>query len=142
MKILLAPSETKNKGGEFPPINKDSFSFPEIYEKRIEIVKKYDQFLKTTNDPKNFGEDKTSVFTRPTREAVLRYTGVAFKHLDYNSLEENAKEWIRENVLIFSNLFGLIKAKDKIPYYVLKQGKMPGFDIYKAHKEIFAPILE
>jgi len=142
MKILLAPSETKSKGGEFPPVNKDSFSFPEIYDKRIEIVKKYDKFLKTTNDTKNFGEDKSSVFIRATREAVLRYTGVAFKHLNYNSLDENAKAWIRENVLIFSNLFGVIKAKDKIPYYVLKQGKMPGFDIYKAHKEIFAPILE
>jgi len=142
MKILLAPSETKSKGGEFPPINKDSFSFLEIYEKRIKIVKKYDEFLKTTNDTKNFGEDKTSVFERPTKEAILRYTGVAFKHLDYNSLDENAKEWIKENVLIFSNLFGVIKAKDKIPYYVLKQGKIPGFDIYKAHKEIFTPILE
>jgi len=142
MKILLAPSETKSKGGEFPPINKDSFSFPEIYEKRIEIIKKYDNFLQTTTDTKNFGEDKSSVFERPTKKAILRYTGVAFKHLDYNSLDEKAKKWIKENVLIFSNLFGVIKAKDKIPYYVLKQGKMPGFDIYKAHKEIFAPILE
>jgi hypothetical protein len=25
MKILLAPSERKTKGGEFPPINKNSF---------------------------------------------------------------------------------------------------------------------
>ena len=142
MKILLAPSETKSKGGDSPSINKNNFSFPEIYEQRVEIIKKYDEFLKTTNDTKNFGEDKTSIFKRPTKEAILRYTGVAFTHLDYNSLDKNAKEWIKENVFIFSNLFGVIKAKDKIPYYVLKQGKQPGFDIYKAHKEIFTPILE
>jgi len=142
MKILLAPSETKSLGGEFPPINKDSFSFPEIYDKRIEIIKKYDEFLKITNDYKNFGSEKTSVFKRLTKKAILRYTGVAFKHLDYESLDTFAKKWIDENVLIFSNLFGVIKAKDKIPYYVLKQGKMPGFDIYKAHKKIFTPILE
>ena len=142
MKILLAPSESKSKGGDFPPINKDSFIFPEIYEKRVEIIKKYDDFIKKTDDIKNFGEDKSSIFTRPTKKAILRYTGVAFKHLEYETLNENSKNWIDENVLIFSNLFGVISAKDKIPYYTLKQGAKPGFDIYKAHKEIFTPILD
>jgi len=142
MKILLAPSETKNKGGDFPPINKNSFSFPEIYQKRIETVKKYDEFLKTSTDTKNFGEDKSSVITRLTKKAILRYSGVAFKYLEYESLDENAKNWIDENIFIFSNLFGVIKAKDKIPYYTLKQGAKPGFDIYKAHKEIFTSVLK
>ncbi len=142
MKILLAPSESKSKGGSLPPINKNSFIFSEIYEKRVEIVKKYDEFLKKTDDIKNFGKDKSSVFTHPTKKAVLRYTGVAFKHLDYESLDEISKKWIDENVLIFSNLFGVISANDKIPYYVLKQGKKPGFDIYKAHKEIYTIILD
>jgi len=142
MKILLAPSERKTKGGDLPPINEQSFIFPEIYQKRIEIIKKYDEFLQTTDDVKNFGEDKSSVFARPTKKAILRYSGVAFDHLDYESLDEKAKEWVNQNVLIFSNLFGVISANDKIPYYTLKQGKKPGFDIYKAHKEIFTPILE
>jgi len=142
MKILLAPSERKTKGGDFPPINEQSFIFPEIYQKRIEIIKQYDEFLQITDDIKNFGEDKSSIFDRPTKKAVLRYSGVAFNHLDYESLDEKAKEWINENILIFSNLFGVISANDKIPYYTLKQGKKPGFDIYKSHKEIFTPILE
>jgi len=142
MKILLAPSEAKSKGGNLPPINKESFSFPEIYEKRVEIIKKYDEFLQTTTDYKNFGNDKSSIFTRPTKKAILRYTGVAFKHLDYESLDKDSQNYIEENLFIFSNLFGVIKAKDTIPYYVLKQGKKPGFDIYKTHKEIFKPILE
>ena len=142
MKILLAPSEAKSKGGDSPLINKDSFSFPEIYDKRKEIIKKYDEFLKTTSDTKNFGDDKTSIFSRPTKKAILRYSGVAFKHLEYESLDENSKKWIEENVFIFSNLFGVIKAKDLIPYYVLKQGKKPGFDIYQAHKELFTSILD
>jgi len=142
MKILLAPSERKTKGGNFPPINETSFVFPEIYQKRIEIIKKYDEFLQTTDDVKNFGEDKSSVFARATKKAILRYSGVAFEHLDYESLDNTEKKWINENVLIFSNLFGVISANDKIPYYTLKQGKKPEFDIYKAHKEIFTPILE
>ena len=142
MKILLAPSETKSKGGEFPPVNKNSFIFPEIYEKREEIIKKYDEFLTKTDDTKNFGEDKSSIFTRETKKAILRYTGVAFKHLDYETLDETSKNWIDENVFIFSNLFGVISANDKIPYYTLKQGAKPGFDIYKAHREIYTSILD
>ena len=142
MKILLAPSESKLKGGSLPPINQNSFIFPEIYEKRVEIIKKYDEFLTKTDDIKNFGEDKSSIFTRPTKKAILRYTGVAFKHLEYETLDENSQKWIDENVYIFSNLFGVISANDKIPHYTLKQGAKPGFDIYKAHKEIFTPILD
>lgn len=142
MKILLAPSERKTKGGDFPPINKNSFIFPEIYDKRIEIIKKYDKFLQKTEDIKNFGDNKTSVFSRPTKKAILRYSGVAFEHLDYTSLDNEAQKYIDENVLIFSNLLGVISAKDLIPFYTLKQGAKPGFDIYKAHKEIFTPILD
>jgi cytoplasmic iron level regulating protein YaaA (DUF328/UPF0246 family) len=142
VKILLAPSERKTKGGNFPPIYKNSFIFPQIYEKRVEIVKKYDEFLKTTTDVKNFGDDKSPIFTRPTKKAILRYSGVAFEHLDYNSLDEKSQKFIDENVLIFSNLFGIIAAKDLIPFYTLKQGSKPGFDIYKAHKEIYTPILD
>jgi cytoplasmic iron level regulating protein YaaA (DUF328/UPF0246 family) len=142
MKILLAPSERKTKGGDFPPINKNSFIFPDIYEKRVEIIKKYDEFLQKTNDIKNFGNDKTSIFKRPTKKAILRYSGVAFEYLNYPTLDEKSQKYIDENVLIFSNLFGVISAKDLIPFYTLKQGAKPGFDIYKAHKEIFSPILD
>jgi cytoplasmic iron level regulating protein YaaA (DUF328/UPF0246 family) len=142
MKILLAPSERKTKGGEFPPIDKNSFIFPDIYEKRVEIIKKYNNFLQKTDDIKNFGNDKTSIFSRPTKKAILRYSGVAFEYLDYPTLDEKSQKYIDENVFIFSNLFGVISAKDLIPFYILKQGSKPGFDIYKTHKEIFSPILD
>ncbi|WP_024787338.1 MULTISPECIES: YaaA family protein [unclassified Lebetimonas] len=142
MKILLAPSERKTKGRDFSPINKDSFIFPEIYKKRVEIVKKYDEFLQKNTDTKNFGDDKSSVFTRPTKKAILRYSGVAFEHLDYPSLDKESQNYIDDNLFIFSNLFGVISAKDLIPFYTLKQGAKPGFDIYKMHKEIFTPILD
>ena len=142
MKILLAPSERKTLGGGNPPVSKNSFIFSEIYEKRIESVKKYNEFLQTTDDVKNFGNDKTSVFERPTKKAVLRYSGVAFEYLKYSELDENSQKWIDENVLIFSNLFGVIGAGDLIPHYTLKQGSKPGFDIYSYHHNLFAPVLE
>jgi len=46
MKILLAPSERKTLGGDFPPISKTSFIFEEVYKKREYAIKKYDEFLK------------------------------------------------------------------------------------------------
>ena len=39
MKILFSPSETKIAGGEDISFNKSSFIFPELFEKRMEIVK-------------------------------------------------------------------------------------------------------
>ncbi len=142
MKILLAPSERKTLGGDNPPISKDSFIFPEIYDKRIEAVKKYGEFLKTTQDVKNFGDDKTSIFTRFTKKAVLRYSGVAFDYLKYEELDKDSQHWIDKNVFIFSNLFGVISAGDYIPHYTLKQGSKPGFDIYAYYHNLFSPILE
>ena len=41
MKILFSPSETKNDGGNLEYINKNSFIFPELFEKRLEILEKY-----------------------------------------------------------------------------------------------------
>jgi cytoplasmic iron level regulating protein YaaA (DUF328/UPF0246 family) len=138
MKILLAPSESKIKGGN----ENLKLSFEEINKKRFDILKRYNEFLQTTNDTKNFGDDKTSIFKRRCLDAIKRYNGVAFKHLDYESLDTFSKEWLNENLLIFSNLFGILKPTDKIPYYILKQGAKPGFDIYKEYKEFLTPILD
>ena len=41
MKILFSPSETKNSGGKEKLIDKNSFIFPELFEKRMEIINKY-----------------------------------------------------------------------------------------------------
>lgn len=45
MKILFSPSETKIQGGANPSINKDSFLFPEFFEKRMEILKQYQTYI-------------------------------------------------------------------------------------------------
>ena len=139
MKILLAPSERKSLGGD-----KDFniSSFPELNPLREEAIKKYDEFIQQTDDIKNFGDIKTPIKLRPAKEAILRYTGVAFEYLDYQNLPKEAKEYLNENLIIFSNLFGILKPLDLIPYYTLKQGSKPGFDIYKFYKEKITEILD
>jgi len=128
MKILLAPSERKSLGGDK---KFNITSFPKLNPQRQEAIKRYEEFLQKTDDIKNFGDDKTPIKNRPAKEAILRYTGVAFEHLNYPTLPKEAKEYLHENLIIFSNLFGILKPLDLIPHYTLKQGAKPGFDIYK-----------
>lgn len=57
----------------------------------------------------------------PRVEAIELYNGVAFKALDFASLDSGAQDFIRQNVLICSNLFGLVRASDALSYYHLNQ---------------------
>ncbi|CAM2836520.1 YaaA family protein [Helicobacter burdigaliensis] len=125
-KLLTSAQETKNKG-EF---------YKEILSKGLkEALEEYVKFLQTESEAKiakSFGVKKIdleelskaqNLFNAPLLEAILRYCGVAFVALDYQNLPKNAQEYIKKRVLIFSNLFGILRAGDKIPYYDLKQGE-------------------
>jgi len=146
MKILLAPSETKKSGGEFKKLEVESFSFSK--KEKLYVSNLYNEFLKSaTNDEliKLLGIKKESdlknykgvdLFNDPTMSAIERYTGVAYDYLDYDSLKKSHKEFIDENLIIFSNIFGALRASEKIPNYKLKQGeKIDGFSIEKYYKE-------
>ncbi|MCR8687100.1 peroxide stress protein YaaA, partial [Campylobacter sp. 1569] len=150
MKILFSPSECKNKTSMQTCINENSFVFINLYSKRLEVLAKYKNHIKQCNEgelEKFFGiKDKNEmqeliqdILTKDTIKAIQRYNGVAFDYLDYENLSEISKKYIDENVLIFSNLFGPILAKDLIPYYKLKQGeKIKNFNIEKFYKDNFS----
>ncbi|QKF72274.1 peroxide stress protein YaaA [Aliarcobacter faecis] len=154
MKILFSPSETKIAGGDEEFLNKNSFIFPELYEKRLEIVNTYNDFLRTASKEeleKLFGTKKAdiiekykiNIFKSPTMKAIQRYEGVAYDYLDYNNLDKNAQKYIDENTLIFSNLFGVLKASDKIPDYKLKQGEtFESLKIEKFYNDNFSNSLD
>lgn len=150
MKILFSPSEAKTAVKSQKFIDESNFIFKNLYEKRLEILNAYNDFLKTAKDAeilKLFGYKDLSecenlrqdLFTRGLIKAVLRYDGVAYKHLDYRNLDKNAQKFIDENVMIFSNLYGGILAKDLIAEYKLKQGeKIKGVNIEKFYKDNFS----
>jgi cytoplasmic iron level regulating protein YaaA (DUF328/UPF0246 family) len=146
MKILLAPSETKRVGGDFKKLDYDDFAF--CKKEKLYVSKLYDDFLKNSSDDKLiklFGIKNESdlnryksidLFNDLTMPAVERYNGVAFEYLDYPSLDQKSKNFIDENLIIFSNIFGALKAMDKIPNYKLKQSsKLNGFKIESYYKE-------
>ena len=146
MKILLAPSETKTKGGE-GSFDLDSLFLPQINEVREKIFNEYKNILEKNDflvlsklfglkKEKDIQQSLQEFFSQKTKEAIKRYSGVAFDYLDYSSLLPKEQEYINKNVLIFSNLFGVIKADDLIPYYKLKQGEKVGsFEVDKIYQK-------
>ena len=154
MKILFSPSETKILGGTNPSIKKDSFLFPSLYEKRMEIVKHYQTYITNASNEqlvKLFGTKKEDIiaqysknlFDGPTMKAINRYDGVAFDYLEYTKLNSSEQSYIDKNVLIFSNLFGPISSGDFIPDYKLKQGEtFDNIKIEKFYNENFSSILD
>lgn len=154
MKILFSPSETKNNGGNLEYINKNSFIFPELFEKRLEILEKYNNFIKTASKEeleKLFGTKKVdiiekykiNIFKAPTKKAIQRYEGVAYDYLSYNNLNEATQKYLDENVIIFSNLIGPILAGDYVIDYKLKQGEtFENLKIDKYYNDNFSEVLD
>lgn len=154
MKILLAPAETKNQGGNEKPFCKDNFFLKESFSFRKEIFEKYENYvqsleleelskwfgIKKLDDVKKYSE---SLKEKPSMKAIQRYNGVAFDALDYSNLKEEEQAYINSNVILFSNLFGPIKADDYIPDYKYKQGsKLPEINVEKFYKENFTESLD
>jgi len=155
MTILFSPSEAKTKGGEKRDFNENSFIFPHLFEKRMEVLHLYNDYIKKASKEelkKLFGikEDekieyyKEDIFKKPIKKAIERYSGVAFKYLNYSSLSQTAKDYIDNNTIIFSNLFGPVKAGDfGIIDYKLKQGEKIGdFAVEKFYKTHFSKALD
>ena len=46
---------------------------------------------------------------------------MAYKALDFCSLDSSAQGFLLDSVLITSNLFGLVRASDRLPFYHLNQ---------------------
>ena len=154
LKILFSPSESKISLNTNDKFDGKNLIFPELFSKRAEILNKYDEFLKNANldeIKKLFGlkelegskQLQESLFQKGSIKAILRYDGVAYKHLNYRGLSDDAQKYIDNNVLIFSNLFGPILAKDEIVEYKLKQGeKLAGFDISKFYEQNFSKAVD
>ena len=145
MKILLAPSESKNSGGE-AIFDLNSLFLPQINSARQEALSSYEEAINSNNYQelsKLFGIKKADEIEQIIKEfkskrclkAIKRYSGVAFDYLDYDSLDSSSKEYLHHNLIIFSNLFGVVKANDLIPNYKLKQGENIGsLNIEKLYK--------
>lgn len=153
MKILLAPSETKKSGGELS-FNLESLLFEELLPHRKKLLHTYMNILQKGDMDelsKMFGlkketdilANKKDIIHELTMKAIQRYTGVAFDHLDYETLNESEQDYIDSHVVLFSNLLGPIRASDLIPEYRLKQGEpVADIKVEKFYHEHAAELME
>ena len=136
MKILLAPSETKRPGGS-ESFNLSTLLFESLLPHRTKLLHTYINILQKGDMQelsKMFGlkkeadilHHKKDITHELTMKAIERYTGVAFDYLGYEKLDTNTQHYIDSHVILFSNLFGPIRASDLIPEYKLKQGEAVG----------------
>lgn len=136
MKILLAPSETKKQGGDLS-FNPSTLLFEALLPQRTKLLHAYINILQKGDIltlSKMFGlkkeadilEHKKDIIHELTMKAIQRYTGVAFDYLGYEKLDRQARDYIDSHVILFSNLFGPLRASDLIPEYKLKQGEPVG----------------
>ena len=153
MKILLAPSETKKKGGDFS-FDPATLLFNALQPHRNTLLHAYTNVLLKGDIAilsKMFGlkkeadilAHKKNIIHELTMKTIERYTGVAFDYLDYETLTCPEQTYIDEHVILFSNLFGPIRASDLIPEYKLKQGEAVGeIKVEKFYHEHSADLME
>lgn len=132
--ILFSPAETKNFGGEKQKLSRNIlFSL----DKRIEILNEYKKIISSNdinaikelfglNNDSEINEYISDIYNSHAINAIQRYNGVAYNYLNYNTLTKAEQYYICNHLLIFSNLFGVIRADDKIPIYKVKQGQNIG----------------
>lgn len=149
MHILLAPSETKTPGGT-KGFKLENLSFNELFSARKQAYDEYCKLLKSGDEDairKLTGLKKGDLLSIASLDAsmcaISRYTGVAYDYLDYASLDDSARKYLQKHLLIFSNLFGIVRACDLLPNYKLKQGeKIGAFDSTKHYKIALKPVLD
>jgi len=153
MKILLAPSETKKSTGN-TNFEIGSLLFDSLAPQRSKLLHRYINIIQKGDLQelsKMFGLKKESDIIKHKRDivheltmkAIERYTGVAFDYLDYPQLDQKSQNYIDTHVILFSNLFGPIRADDLIPEYRLKQGESVGdIKVDKFYHEHSADLLE
>lgn len=138
MLILLPPSETKVSGGdEGSHLNLGSLSFPVQASARQHLV---DAVVALSTDhaaslralklgPKGLAEVERNreLWSAPVMPALSRYTGVLYDALDLDTLDNASKRRALSSIAIFSALFGLIRASDRVPAYRLSwDSTLPG----------------
>jgi cytoplasmic iron level regulating protein YaaA (DUF328/UPF0246 family) len=154
MKILLAPSETKLPGGNQPFLI-ESLLFETLLPVRQKILHAYINILQSGDHARlsrMFGLKKDpdieyhaakDIPNEPAMRAIERYTGVAFDHLGYPTLSDDAKTYLHRNLILHSNLFGFLRADDLIPEYRLKQGEPIGdIIVEKLYREHGTPLMD
>ncbi len=129
MLILLPPSEGKAAPAEGPPLDLETLSQPTLTPVRERVLSALIDLCqgpeKASLGVLGLSEGQKEALARnrelrraPAVRACELYTGVLYDHLRLAELDEEA----RAKVVIFSGLWGLLGADDRVPPYRLAMG--------------------
>ncbi|MBA8816518.1 hypothetical protein FHX48_001591 [Microbacterium halimionae] len=135
--IILPPSETKRPGGVAEPLTLDSLAFAELTRARRDVLaalvtlsahpEDAARILKLSDRQRGEISVNAEIYASPTMPAIDRYTGVLYDVLAAHDLDENARGWLGDNVVIHTAPLGLVGALDPIPAYRLgASASLPG----------------
>lgn len=154
MLVLLPPSETKAAGGEGPPLDLDTLSFPELTPTRRRLVDALTdladdvpsslQALGLSERQADEVQRNAELLDSPTTPALQRYTGVLYDALDVSSLTEEDRTRADDRLAVASALFGIVRGTDAIPAYRLSGATtLPGLGTLRGlWRPVLEPVLE
>ncbi|MGH3241077.1 MAG: YaaA family protein [Spirillospora sp.] len=126
MHILLPPSEKKATGGDGPPLDLGSLSFPGLNPVRERVLKALTRASRRRNAAEVLALPAGQVDEALARNLALReaptlpaarlYTGVLYDHLNLADLDAEAAT---EQIIVFSGLWGALRLTDRVPPYRL-----------------------
>jgi cytoplasmic iron level regulating protein YaaA (DUF328/UPF0246 family) len=139
VRILLPPSEAKRPGGDRSPagsvatdaLSGSSLSGSSLAESRVVVATALVDFSR--RDPLGAARalalparscetdlaDDRELFNSPTMTALDRYAGTVYDGLAARRLTATGRRRAMASVLIFSGLFGVLRADERIPPYRL-----------------------
>jgi cytoplasmic iron level regulating protein YaaA (DUF328/UPF0246 family) len=137
MFILLPPSEGKATSGEGPRLDPGTLTLPELAPARERVVTALTELCSGPEDTAcevlGLSASQTDALKRnldlvtaPTLRAADLYTGVLYDRLGLPGLLAEHGDLVRERVLVFSGLWGVVGPADQLPPYRLSMGvKLP-----------------
>jgi cytoplasmic iron level regulating protein YaaA (DUF328/UPF0246 family) len=126
--VLLPPSEGKTTGGDGPPVDLASLSWPELTGTRRKVGDALVRLcrgnperaravlgLSEARDADRAAD--AAIWESPTLPAGHRYSGVLHDALGYPSLPAAARRRADASLVVFSGLWGATRPTDQIPAY-------------------------
>ena len=156
MLILLPPSEGKATSGDGPRLDVDTLTLPGLAADRERVMTALIELCAgpedTAREVLGLSVSQSDALKRnldlasaPTLRAADLYTGVLYDRLGLPGLSAEHGDLVRERILVFSGLWGVVGPADHLPPYRLSMGvKLPPLGGLGAYwrKALTAPLNE
>lgn len=128
MLVLLPPSEGKSRGGDGPPVELATLSWPELTTVRERVARTLATVCQGNAERarKRLGlslaldDDRAAnaeLWSSATMAAGARYSGILHDALGYPTLPAAARKRAADSVVVFSGLWGVTRPTDLLPAY-------------------------